>query len=507
MDDIPVIVDNPYIKDLSNIPLYFEKSVWSLSRVQEKTTPYYRPMFLLSIALDYKAWGLNPLGYRITNLILHFIIVLFVYLIADMLLKDKTGALIASAFFALHPANTEVVAWISGRTDAVAGIFLLPAFLLHYKKQYYFSIPLFACALFSKETSIVLPLLIGFYSIINGKKLFEILKEITPYLILIIIYLAIRSMVLGGVSGMVLTHEKSIFLVKVIFHYLRFIIFPLPIAFIPDDAASTTLFPDIIGAIIFASIIIFSLKMKRKAVLFLLIWIGVAIIPTFAVILNPLHSFTYRFLYIPLIGCAIIIGGLASHIFKNWDKSARYAATSIMFIALISYTAIIYIHGFNYRSNTALWENSLKYFPDSAFAHSYLAASLDDIEGQIHHYKIAINIDPSGSYSGNRYIGLGTAYAKLGNYAIAKEYIEKGIKNASTYAGMSVGCNSLGNIYYLEKNLSEAKRMYEKAIETDNLNAEAYYNLALALKSMGMTEEASQYMKQYETLASEQKLK
>lgn len=49
--------------------------------------------------------------------------------------------------------------------------------------------------------------------------------------------------------------------------------------------------------------------------------------------------------------------------------------------------------------------------------------------------------------------------------------------------------------------------MYKKAIEVDNLNAEAYYNLALALKNMGMSEEANVYMKKYETLASEQKLK
>src|SRR3989304_8889856 len=70
-DDIEQIADNPVIKDIRNIPSFFTSHLWSLIRNPTIGSYYYRPFFLLSLAVDYNLWGLNPLGYHITNLILH----------------------------------------------------------------------------------------------------------------------------------------------------------------------------------------------------------------------------------------------------------------------------------------------------------------------------------------------------------------------------------------------------------------------------------------------------
>lgn len=500
-DDIPQIVENPYIKDISNIPLYFKKSVWSLSRMHQEAAPFYRPVFLLSVAFDYKIWGLNSIGYRVTNLLLHFIIIFFVYLIAGMLLKDRSASLVASAVFALHPANTEVVAWISGRTDMIVGIFLLPAFLLHAKRRYYLSIPLFALALLSKEVSVVFPVIAACYGIINDQKPAKIVKEVTPYVIVLMIYFAIRSIVFkSSISGLVFTFTKFALLAKVIPHYIRFLIFPWPITFLPVDAIPKTLFPDIIGTIVFVGMVAFLFKGNRKVVVFLLIWIILMFLPTLAVLLNPLqNSFGYRFLYLPAVGYAIFIGVLVSNIFSRYGRVWRNIILSIISLFLVSYIFITYISGFNYRTTLALWENSLKYFPDSAFAHNAIASFENNSDKQIYHLKRAIALDP---LSGGSYIGLGTRYGMIGNYDLAIKYIEKGIKQANSDVSLSSGYNSLGNIYYLQGKILDAKRMYEKAIEADNLNAEAYYNLALALKATGEPEKAATYTKKYELLIS-----
>lgn len=498
-DDIPQIVENPYIKDISNIPLYFKKRLWALTLIQLEGPSYYRPLFLSSLAFDYRILGLNPLGYRITNLSLHLIIIFFVYLIAYMVLRDKTTALISSAVFALHPANTEVVAWVSGRTDMVAGIFLLPAFFLHYKRQYYFSMPLFVLALLSKETSIIFPLLIACYGIVNGKNFSGILKEITPYLILIIIYLAIRSIVLAGYTGeLAFTPAKFILLAKAIPHYFRFLIYPVPMVFLPSDAIPKTLPLDIIGMIIFIAIIAFLFKKNGKIVVFPLLLIIFTLLPTLATLFIPSqNSFGYRFLYLPSIGYAMIIGILASNIIKDTEKPKRYAALFVVILTLLLYSFIVYAKGFDWRSTIALWENSLKYFPDSAHVHQSLAGFESDLEKEIYHYKMAAALDPNSPDSA---IGLGTAYAKKGSYSLAKEYIIKGLNLADISASASIGYNTLGNIYYLEGKIFEAEKMYRNAIEIDKFMAFAYYNLARVLEKTNRHEEASVYMKEYETL-------
>lgn len=498
-DDIPQIAENPYIKDLSNTPLFFTNGVWALSRMQESREPYYRPLFLLSIALDYKAWALNPLGYRITNILLHFLVVLFVYLIACMVLADRTAALVAAAIFALYPANTEVVAWISGRTDMIAALFLLPAFFFHNKRQFHFSLLFFACALLSKETSVVLPLLTISFGIIHGKKPRELAKETIPYLIVILAYFVIRRLAIDSAGlGLVFTPEKFFLLLKAVLHYLRVLVLPWPLPFLPNDVAPRTLVIDIIGTTAFGGMLAAFFKINRKAASFLLFWIIVFLMPPLAAQFNPLfNSFAYRFLYFPSIGYAIIVGALAANMLSKSRPARKMVLSAAVILLLLLYGSLIYIRGFYWRSTAALWEYSLSYFPDSAIAHNAMASLEPDKEKALYHFKMAETLNPG---VGNNDIGLGTLYGMQGKYDLAEAYLVKGIVRASTKVGKAVGYNSLGNVYYFQGKIPEATKQYRNAVEIDSMNAEANYNLAMALKTAGMTEESMVYMKRYQAL-------
>lgn len=89
-----------------------------------------RPLNALAFILDARLWGLEPAGFRLTNLTLHATSSLLVGLIAwRASRRDAATAAIAAALFAVHPVNAHAVAWITGRVDVLSTAFFLAAFL------------------------------------------------------------------------------------------------------------------------------------------------------------------------------------------------------------------------------------------------------------------------------------------------------------------------------------------------------------------------------------------
>ena len=89
-----------------------------------------RPLNALAFIVDARLWGLEPAGYRLTNLALHSVCAALVGLIAWRASRRDTGAAaIAAGLFALHPVNAHAVAWITGRVDVLSTAFFLGGFL------------------------------------------------------------------------------------------------------------------------------------------------------------------------------------------------------------------------------------------------------------------------------------------------------------------------------------------------------------------------------------------
>jgi protein O-mannosyl-transferase len=125
--------DSNYILKNANIQsgLNWDTVKWSFATFREGN---WHPLTWLSHAVDFRVFGINPAGHHYTNLILHAINAVLLFL----LLRQATGltwpSLIVGALFALHPVNVESVAWAAERKNVLSTLFFLLA--LHAYDRY-----------------------------------------------------------------------------------------------------------------------------------------------------------------------------------------------------------------------------------------------------------------------------------------------------------------------------------------------------------------------------------
>src|SRR3989442_3546042 len=142
---------------------------------------HYIPLTWMTLGLDYLLWGLNPVGYHLTSLLLHAAnAVVFFFIVRRLLTRAlpspsergyalTVSAGVASLVFAIHPLRVESVAWVTERRDVLSGLFYLLTILVYLRayargapgrRSYWLSVTLFGCALLSKSMAVSLPVVL-----------------------------------------------------------------------------------------------------------------------------------------------------------------------------------------------------------------------------------------------------------------------------------------------------------------------------------------------------------
>jgi protein O-mannosyl-transferase len=125
----------------------------------------------------------GPVGFHAVNIALHAVNAVLLYLAGKTLFeKHAAAAFVAALLFALHPAQTEAVTYISGRTVSLMASFYLASLLLYLKGKY--SIPsllLFVLALATRETAVTLPAALLLCELARGTPLKAALRRGAPY--------------------------------------------------------------------------------------------------------------------------------------------------------------------------------------------------------------------------------------------------------------------------------------------------------------------------------------
>ena len=128
-DDEALIKDNQVTGSLSNIGEFFTRDLWSTTRLSELKSGYYRPLMLLSLAVDRALFGLSSGWAHFHSLLWHLGAVAALYAVLVRLVP-LTAALAGTTLFAFHPTQIEVLALVAARNDAMAAALMLLALWL-----------------------------------------------------------------------------------------------------------------------------------------------------------------------------------------------------------------------------------------------------------------------------------------------------------------------------------------------------------------------------------------
>ena len=187
-DDGIYVTDNRLIQNLSWDSL---ARIFSYPRMKT-----YVPFSSLSLAIDYKIWGLDPFGYHLTNLLLHLINTLLVFWLVRRLAHRLIPALIAALLFGVHPIHVESVAWVSERKDVLSTLFFLSALLFYLRYRagqrslfYTLSLASFVVGLLSKQMVITLPIVMVLCDFLDGRSwTWRCLMEKIPFVVLSLVF-------------------------------------------------------------------------------------------------------------------------------------------------------------------------------------------------------------------------------------------------------------------------------------------------------------------------------
>jgi tetratricopeptide (TPR) repeat protein len=142
--------------------IWFPKLGDHVQGLQLQRTQQYFPLLYSAFWLQYQLWDGHPLGYHLTNILMHAIVAL---LLAQVLRRLRVpGAFFAAAIFALHPVQVESVAWITELKNTLSAAFYLAAMMAYLDfdqsrrpRAYLWALALFVLSLLSKTVTATLP--------------------------------------------------------------------------------------------------------------------------------------------------------------------------------------------------------------------------------------------------------------------------------------------------------------------------------------------------------------
>ncbi|HEY5995418.1 MAG TPA: glycosyltransferase family 39 protein [Candidatus Deferrimicrobiaceae bacterium] len=396
-DDVQFIIRNPFLHDLSNLPRFF------LSGDAAGTggvNPYYRPLTTASFALDYALWGDRAAGYHLTNILFHLATCIALFFIVLRVTGRSAHALVGTLFFAVHPAHSEPVGYISARADLLCAFFLLLALLgflrfadSNRRLPLLLSLAAFSLALFSKIVAMALvPMLVLYLEWFRrtGDRRW---KALGPYLAISLAFLAIRSSILemeswGAEPLPVRFANAGIHLL----HFLRNALVPVGLRVFYDLPQKTDpAAPSVIAAwavLIGIGIAIVAEARRRPVVAFGIAWFFAALLPVcgLVTVLYP-SCIADRYLYIPLLGLALAIASTWNEIVKaglfTRFRSRVLAIFGILALASSAGTA----HRLpEWRDSLTFWSAAAEDAPRSLYVKDGLGAAymehqrIDDAE-------------------------------------------------------------------------------------------------------------------------------
>ncbi|MDO9026542.1 MAG: tetratricopeptide repeat protein [bacterium] len=453
-DDTLLITKHFYlIKDITKVPAAFMNDVaWGQSQ------QFYRPVLTLSFMFNAILGGKNVWFYHLTNVMMHLGSILLVFWLLKKLTGGRGSAFVLALLFAVHPALAPAAAWLPGRNDPLLGLFIfgsLAALVCYREKEtlgwYALHLFLFLGALFTKETSTVIPaVFIVFLLLVYGKqKAKQYIFLAAGWLACLAGYFSIRLSVLARVPPVMNTASEN---ALGLLGYIGKLIFPANLSVMPMPQ-DTHWFWGMAALALF--IVLFALKGIRNRRVFLagLVWFAVFLVPTVFRITDFANMLEHR-LYVPFLGLLLMVS--QAEAIYSYKKTFLSLAAGLFIV--FSFFSVW--HSRDFKDPLSFWQNAVKTSPHCSLGHRSLGMmylNQKDPAGAAARFQAGLRYDPQNPGLLN---GLALSYLDLGKVEPAIKLFQEAIK---TEPGNPFSHDNLGTAWLKAGDIKEAGNEYRQA--------------------------------------------
>lgn len=503
----------------------------------------YRPVPLTTLALEYQFFGLNTTVHHAANILFYGLTGFFIFLFLAMLLRDYHPILplMVALFFVVHPLHIEVVANIKSRDELLAFLNYIIAFwlLLKYldsRKKVVFvgSLLFFSIALFSKESAIttlaVIPLGLYFFRDLKWK---DIAKYTAPFVALTVVFLIIRSAIVGGLNaGVTLTpldnsllaadgfaqRSASNILVLGYYWFKTFVPHPLlsdysyvTIPLVNWDEWKVYLSLVTYLGLIAAAVIGF---IKKQPYAYAILYYFATISLFTSLVVTNVSAYNDRFQYNAVLGVCLLVSWAIYLLIRPKLEAEKQQLSITDFckknilplsiVAIITSGAIFKIidHLPVWENRDSLFAHDIVYSPNNARMHKNHGGSIArqalSAKDKTEQKRLANEAIKELEHALSLYNRIPTGHVHLGNmYFILRDY-DKAEISFKTALSMNPSNHyakaNLANIVYRRGEYAEVVQMLE-SLNKQNFSKNDYYLLSLAYEKLGNNQQAELYRK------------
>lgn len=494
-DDLQQILNNQLIKDLKNIPMTFTNSVWSFtsSDIVFSVDQYYRPLFNVLLSINYAIFGATAWGWHLVNVLIHTGVTLLVFKVLFELTGQRWVSMASASLFAIHPAHAESVAWVSGVTDPLMSVLLLPGFIFYLRyhktgrnKYLVLTLVAYFLALLCKETALAFPLILVYCEAFYFIEQAGIKRRVRQAVVLAfalslptVAYFLMRYAVFGSAfpsAGQQPPLGPALMTIPLaLTKYLKLLVVPWGysyqhLTYFAERAADIRFLGPV--ALLTALAICIAL-VRSKLLVFAAVWLVVWLAPALVALrrFDPEYLVQERYLYLPSMGFCLAVGMGIQWVSTRGQISALGDKFGAAVLGIL-----VACWGIANVAQNRVWDNSVSVFrncvavePDSGRAYSalsqhyFVAGNSREAEAAA---RRAIELDPQ--FTGG-YMNLSYFNKQYGRLDQSIDYLEQAAAavepSTRTRNGLATVHLNLGLLYSERGNKSQAEKNLVRSVE------------------------------------------
>ena len=356
----------------------------------------YRPLTILSFALQWAVSGGAPWFFHLINVLLHAVVCLLVFRLTERLVNAR-AAFAAALLFAVHPLHTEAVANVVGQAELWTAIWVLLACIVYAGRPAGARIPartraavivLYATGLLFKESAVVLPGLLVLLDFAqcrvapNRESLKRYLHEVAFVLamltVVLLAYLTIRLSVLGNIAGTnaapglpyLREHYRVLNALRAWPEFMRLLFVPFDLSV---DYGPGLIFPVVsltpmvaLGFVLFGATVVLAFSTPWRARAGLPSgWFLLTILPVSNLLFPIGVLIAERTLYLPSVAVCFLAGFAFDAALASSARESRRLAAFLALVITIVFGARTIVRNPDWYSLNTVWESIRRDHPES----------------------------------------------------------------------------------------------------------------------------------------------